>query len=414
MTDRSGTLGTRRGVLTAIGTGVAGLSGCADDAPSSPTDAAASERPDTTTAPASTTPRTAATESSPTAATPDLAFVGTRAGPDEDGIFTLEVGADGSLERTGAVGGGNDPSFLALDHAGDHLYAVNTIADGAAIAYDLDPATGELERRNRVSVGGGGPAHCSVDPTDQCLLTAQYGAGSVSVLPKADDGSLEEPSTVLEHSGSGANPGRQSAPHPHSIQPGPNNEYVYVPDLGTDQVYVYAFDPDAATIEAAETGHVETNPGAGPRHMDFHPNGEYAYVINELDSTITAYEHDAETGGLQAIATVDTLGEDYDGQNTTADIHVHPSGEYLYGSNRGHNSIAIYELGDDGKPQFVETESTQGDWPRNFALDPAGDYCYAENARSDSIVTFAIGEDGTLAATGDTLEIPSPVCMKFL
>jgi 6-phosphogluconolactonase len=350
---------------------------------------------------------------SPTSNASRFAFVGTRTGSDEDGIFTLEVSEDGTLQTVAAIKGGSEPTFLALDHAGQHLYAVNTVDEGAAIAYDIDPETGALERLNRVTVGGSTPAHCSVDRTDRCLLTAQYGGGSVSVLPIADDGSLEAPSTVVEHSGSGPNERRQSGPHPHSVNPGPENEYVYVPDLGADRVFVYDFDPEAASIEAAATGHVETRSGAGPRHMDFHPNGQTGYVINELDSTITAYARDPETGALEALATVDTIGEDYAGDNKTADVHVHPSGEYLYGSNRGHDSIAIYELQDDGRPEFVATESTRGEWPRNFALDPSGTYLYAENARSDEIVPFAIGADGTLEPTGEALETPSPVCMRF-
>jgi 6-phosphogluconolactonase len=189
---------------------------------------------------------------------------------------------------------------------------------------------------------------------------------------------------------------------------------VYVPDLGTDRVWVYDFDPEAGRLEPADCGHVDVHAGAGPRHITFHPNDRYAYLINELDSTVTAFERDADTGGLESFATVTTLPDDFDGENTTADIHVHPSGEYLYGSNRGHDSIAIYELDADGRPSLVGTEPTGGEWPRNFALDPTGRFLYAENADSDTIVTFRIRDDGTLVRTENVVEVPSPVCMQFV
>jgi 6-phosphogluconolactonase len=179
-------------------------------------------------------------------------------------------------------------------------------------------------------------------------------------------------------------------------------------------VFVYDLDPEAGTLEPADCGHVDVHAGAGPRHLDFHPNGHYAYLINELDSTVVAFERDADTGALEAVATVTTLPEEFDGENVTADVHVHPSGDYLYGSNRGHDSIVSYELGDDGRPTLMEIESTLGECPRNFAVDPTGTFLFAQNRDTDDIVTFRILDDGTLDPTGDGVAVPSPVCMQFV
>jgi len=346
----------------------------------------------------------------------NLAFVGTYTEPDEDGVFGFRVDGSGRLHRTSAASGGADPTFLSPDPDGDHLYAANRPEGGGqVVAYAIDREAGALSRLNAAPTGGGGtPCYCSVDATDQCVLTAQYGGGTVSVLPIDDDGRVGDPTTVLEHEGSGPNADRQSEPHPHSIRTGPENTYAYAPDLGADRVFVYDFDPRAGTLEPADCGHADVQAGAGPRHLDFHPNDRYVYLINELDSTVVAFERDAETGALDPFATVSTLPDDYDGENATADIHVHPSGEYLYGSNRGHDSIAVFELDDEGAPTLVETESTRGEWPRNFALDPSGAFLFAENADTDDIVTFQIGDDGTLDPTGHVTEVPSPVCLRFV
>ena len=345
-----------------------------------------------------------------------LAFVGTYTDPDEDGVFGFRVDDEGALHPTTAVSGGPDPTFIAPDSAGERLYVANRPeGEGAVVAYDIDREAGALSRLNQAPTKGNGtPCYCSVDATDQCVLTAQYGGGTVSVLPIDVDGRVGDPTAVLEHEGTGPNEDRQEAPHPHSIRTGPNDEYAYAPDLGADRVFVYDFDPAAGTLDPADCGHVDVRPGAGPRHLDFHPNGRWVYLINELDSTVTAFERDPETGALDAFATESTLPEGSDGENITADVHVHPSGEYLYGSNRGHDSIAVFELDDEGVPTLVETESTRGEWPRNFALDPSGAFLFAENADTDDIVTFQIGDDGTLDPTGYVTEVPSPVCMRFV
>jgi 6-phosphogluconolactonase len=344
-----------------------------------------------------------------------LAFVGTYTEAEEDGVFGFRVDGDGTLRRTSAANGGPDPTFLAPDPEGDHLYVADRPEDGGEIvAYAVDHEAGSLSRLNAAATKSGPAVHCSIDATARCVLTAQYHYGTVSALPIDDDGRVHEASVVIEHEGSGPDPDRQTEPHPHSIRPGPDNEYAYAPDLGADRVFVYEFGADAAAIEPAECGHADVQPGAGPRHLDFHPNGRYVYLINELDSTVVAFERDAATGALDPFATVSTLPEGFDGENQTADIHVHPSGDYLYGSNRGHDSIAVFELDADGRPTLLDVESTRGEWPRNFALDPTGAFLFAENADTDTIVTFRIVDDGTLEPTGEVTEVPSPVCMRFV
>jgi len=345
-----------------------------------------------------------------------LAFVGTSTGPDEDGVFGVRADGEGRLHRASAVNGGDSPMFLTPDPRGDHLYVANRPeGNGNVVAYSIDRDAGTLTRLNAAPTEGNGtPCYCSVDATYRCVLTAQYGGATVSVLPIDGDGRVDDPTTVVEHEGSGPVEDRQSEPHPHSIRPGPDNAYAYAPDLGADMIAIYEFDPDAGTLEPAGCGHREVHAGAGPRHIDFHPDGRYVYVINELDSTVTAFERDPATGDLDPFATVSTLPEVFEGENKTADIHVHPSGEYLYGSNRGHDSIAVYELDDGGRPSLIDVESTRGEWPRNFALGPDGEFLFAENADTDDIVTFRIADDGTLDPTGHVIEIPSPVCMWFL
>jgi len=350
------------------------------------------------------------------ATTPPLAFVGTATDSDEEGVFGFRTDENGSLSRTSAVTGGPDPKFLAPDADGRHLYVANRPeAGGSIVSYAVDHQAGTLSRVNATPTeSDGASCYCSVDATDQCVLTAQYSDGTVSVLPIGEGGRVREPTAVIEHEGSGPDEDRQSEPHPHCIRPGPDNEYAYVADLGAQRVFVYELDPAAGTLEPAACGHVDVRAGTGPRHLDFHPNGRYAYLITELDSTIVAFERDAETGSLDPFADVSTLPADFEGENSAADVHVHPSGDYLYGSNRGHDSIAVYELDADGRPSLVETESTRGEWPRNFALDPTGRFLFAENAHTDTIVTFRIRADGTLDPTGDVVEVPSPVCMRFV
>jgi len=307
-------------------------------------------------------------------------------------------------------------SFLAVGPDCERAYTVNRVEGGAVTSFDLDPTGGTLTRLNHQSSEGAGPAYVSVDATGSYAFVANYAGGTVAMLPIREDGRLESATDVVSHEGSGPNADRQGEPHPHSIDPGPENRYVYAPDLGADRVVSYRIDVAEGRLRGEEVPDAEVQAGAGPRHLDFHPNGRFCYLINELDSTIVAFEHDPETGALEEFQTVGTLPDEFDGHNQCADVHVHPSGEWLYGSNRGHDSIAIYAIDDEtGRLDPVGHESTRGHWPRNFAIDPAGRYLYAENRRSDSVVTFGIDADsGGLTPTGETLELPEPLCMVFV
>ncbi|MDB4893856.1 MAG: hypothetical protein JWN15_118, partial [Firmicutes bacterium] len=294
--------------------------------------------------------------------------------------------------------------------------------------------TGRLSLLNRRPSQGAAPCYISLDPTGRYALVANYVGGSVAVLPIGLDGG-PGPATDLvrhegagpnraaaqggagpnraAHEGAGPNPARQAAPHPHSIQPDPSGAWVLVPDLGLDRIFTYRLDPHRGKLEPAEIPWQPVRPGAGPRHMTFHPTAPCAYVINELDSSVTAFHLDAARGSLTELQTVPTLPENYAGPNTGADIHMHPSGRFLYASNRGHDSIVIYQVdAGTGRLTLVGHESTRGRTPRGFALDPSGQFLLAANQESGSVLTFRIDqESGALTFTGHEVAVPSPVCL---
>mgnify|MGYP000147260952 CR=1 FL=1 len=348
-------------------------------------------------------------------ATEELALVGTYTDGDSEGIYTVAVDGDGAVDVRDATAAGENPSFLAIHPSGEYCYAVNEVDDGAVTALSIDGETGELTRLNQITTGGGAdPCHCTVDATGEYLLVAHYTGGTVAMCPIADDGQIEEPSDLVEHEGTGPNEERQEAAHPHSIQPGPYNRFAYVPDLGADRIVGYELDLDAGELVPSTAATVELPAGSGPRHMEFGDDGDYAYLINELNSTVSVLGRDDGSGWLSVLDTATTLPDDAEGDNITADIHVHQSGEWVFGSNRGHDSIATFAI-DDGEIKFRGTESTRGEWPRNFALTPDGDYLLAENMETNDVVTFEIdGETGALDATDAVTAIPSPVCLQFL
>ena len=353
-----------------------------------------------------------------------LVAVGTYTRTTSDGIYVCEFdGQTGELDPVSSSAGAENPSFLALHPNGRTLYVTSEIEDfngerqGALYAYDVDADTGRLSPINVVGSGGAGPCHVSVDATGRYLLAANYHGGSVCVAPINDDGSLEPLSCFIQHEGSSVNPSRQEQAHAHSINLDAQNRFAYVPDLGQDKVVIYRLDLQRGELVANEPAYVGAEPGAGPRHFDFHPNGTQAYVINELGCTITGYDYDSESGGLTPFQTVGTLpAAGFARHNTTADIHVHPSGRFAYGSNRGHDSIAIFSVDEDtGRLTEAGHESTQGWTPRNFAIDPSGEFLLAANQDSDTIVSFSIdAESGALTSTGAVTEIPMPVCLRFL
>ena len=350
-------------------------------------------------------------------------YVGTYTHGDSEGIYVYRLDSEtGALEYSSKVIGVENPSFLDIHPSGRYLYSVNEVgefegqASGAVTAFYIHQATGEISYLNQRATGGGAPCHVSVDATGKYLLVANYGGGSVAALPIGKDGRLGKASDFVQHSGSSVNPGRQSAPHAHAIMIAPDNRFAFVPDLGLDKVLIYQLDLEAGKLIPNAQPSAQVHPGAGPRHLDFHPSGKYAYVINELDSTFTAFRYDADTGTLTEIQTLSTLPEDFEGTSHCADVHVHPSGKFVYGSNRGHDSIVICAIdADTGTLNYIDCESTQGKTPRNFGLTPAGTFLLAANQQTDTIVTFAVDADtGELTATGDVVEVPTPVCLKML
>ncbi len=349
-------------------------------------------------------------------------YVGTYTHGDSEGIYVYELdNQTGALEYSSKITGVDNPSFLDIHPSGRYLFSVNEIGDyegkasGAVTAFYIHDNTGELSFLNQQATGGGAPCHVSVDDTGKYLLVANYGGGSVAAFPIGKDGRLDQASSFVQHQGSSVNESRQSGPHAHAIMIDGSNQYAFSPDLGLDKILIYKIDLDSGKLIPNEQPWVRVHPGAGPRHLDFHPNGNFAYVINELDSTFTAFLYDEETGSLTEIQTLSTLPEDFDGTSHCADIHVHPSGKYLYGSNRGHDSIAICAIDNDsGMLDFIGCESTRGQTPRNFGLNPDGTLLLAANQQTNNIVSFAVDvETGQLTDTGNETEVPSPVCLKM-
>jgi 6-phosphogluconolactonase len=328
------------------------------------------------------------------------------------------TGKLGSIELAAET---TNPTFLAIHPSRRFLYAVNEIGNfqgksaGAISAFALDPKTGQLTFLNQQSSGGGGPCHLVVDRQGKNVLAANYGGGSVCVLPIGEDGKLGEATAFIQHQGSGADPGRQKGPHGHSINLDAANRFAVAADLGLDKLLVYKLDAGKGTLTPNNPPSVSMAPGAGPRHFAFHPNGTFAYAINELNSTVTAMHYDPEKGAFEVKQTLSTLPMAVKG-NSTAEVVVHPSGKFLYGSNRGHNSIAIFTI--NPKTGELTAAGHQGEGiktPRNFNIDPTGTFLLVGNQDGDSIIVFRIDpETGALKPTGEKVEVGRPVCLKFV
>jgi 6-phosphogluconolactonase len=351
------------------------------------------------------------------------AFVGTYTNGDSQGIYSFRfdahTGKAGDVQLAAKV---TNPSFLAIRPDGEFLYAVNEVATsdgksgGAVAAFKIDRRSGRLELLNQASTVGAGPCHLVVDRTGRFVLVANYGGGSVASLPIGEDGRIGEAVCFIQHEGSGTNPQRQDGPHAHSINLDAANRFAMAADLGLDRVFVYRFDEASGELAPNDPPAAEVAPGSGPRHFAFHPDGEHAYVINEMLLTVTAFDYDAAHGRLSEIQTITTLPRPVQAGDSTAEVVAHPSGKFLYGSNRGHDSIAIFRIDEEtGKLTTVGHQPTEGHTPRNFFIDPTGAYLLAENQGSGTIVIFRIDQEtGELTATGDTLKVGSPVCIRML
>ena len=347
-----------------------------------------------------------------------LAYIGTYTTGQSEGIYIYSFDTrSGTFVKIRTVTGIENPTFLAIDSRRRCLYAVSERLGGRGgyvVAYSMGSNADDLVELNRQPSHGTEPCHISMDGTGDFVLVANYGSGSVSVFPIRDDGSLGEATDVIQHKGSSANPERQQGPHAHSANLSPDGRYVIVADLGVDKLLTYGLVHETGKLTLVEE--IKVRPGAGPRHLDFHPSGKYAYVINEIDSTITAFAYDGSSGHLTELQTLSTLPEGNLGANSCADVHVHPSGEFVFGSNRGHDSIVTYRVDSTtGELTLVGHEATQGKNPRNFAIDPGGEFLLAENQDSNTIVTFRIDQrTGRIAPTGTVTKVPSPVCLKFV
>ena len=349
-------------------------------------------------------------------------YVGTYTGAAAKGIYAFRfqpsTGKTTPIELAAET---VNPSFLAVHPNNRLLYAVNEVSNyegpnGSVSAYSIDTSTGRLTFLNRASSGGNDPCHVAVDRSGKWLTAANYGSGSVSVLPIGPDGKLGEISSMVRHSGSGKDPRRQKSPHAHSVNLSPDNRFLLVPDLGIDKIMIYRLDAATGKLEANDPPFAGLDPGSGPRHLAFHPNGRFVYQINELNSTITTFVYDPVLGTLRDSATLSTLPSGFKGASTTAEIEVHPNGKFLYASNRGHDSIAVFAVkGNGGRLEPIEFVPTKGKTPRQFAIDPTGNYLFAANQHSDEVILFRIDPTrGTLTATGAVLKIPAPVCVVFV
>jgi 6-phosphogluconolactonase len=354
-----------------------------------------------------------------------LFYVGTytEEGGKSKGIYAYRYDAKTSeITPLGLAAETTNPSFVALHPNGTYLYAVNEVGNykgpnsGGVSAFSIDPATGKLTFLNEVPSRGADPCYIIVDRSGKYVLVANYTGGSVATFPVLADGKLGEASAFVQHTGHGTNPERQEAPHAHSIDLSSDNRFAMVDDLGLDELLVYKFDAAKGSLTPNDPPFAKVEAGAGPRHFVLRPDGKFAYVVSEMGHTVTAFSNHAAGGKLQSIQTITTLPKDFKGRNDDAEIQVHPSGKFLYASNRGDDSIAIYAIdASKGTLTQVGIVPTGGKEPRSFEIDPTGKLLFAANQKSDNIVVFSIDQTtGNLTPTGKVLEVGSPVCVKFM
>ncbi len=352
-----------------------------------------------------------------------LVYIGTYTGEKSQGIYAFRFDpATGAFSPLGLAAETRSPSFLALHPNGRFLYAVNEVGDfddqksGSVSAFAIDRETGRLTLLNTRSSRGGSPCYIVVDRDGTHVLVANYSGGNLAVLPIGPDGRLGEATQVVQHTGSSVNTRRQRGPHAHSIDLDATNAFAVSADLGADRLFVYRYDAGAGTLTPAPVPSVAAEPGAGPRHFAFHPGARFGFAANELSSTLTAHAWDASRGGLRALRSVSTLPDGFSGENYPASVSVHPDGRFVYMSNRGHDSLVVFEVdAGTGALTLVEHEPVRVRWPRHFAIHPGGEWLVAAGQRSDSMAVFRIDRNtGHLSPAGDPIAVGSPACVLFV
>lgn len=351
----------------------------------------------------------------------EIMYVGTYSTRDSKGIYVFDFDrATGKLKALQTVTEGKSPNFLALHPNGKLLYAIysegtlaNNSAGGSVMSFRIDPETGYLTKLNEQSSEGRGPAHLSIDPKGKFAFVSNYGGGNLSIYPIQKDGSLGKASDFVQHEGGSTHPTRQKAPHVHSATPSLDGKFVYVSDLGTDKVMIYEVTKEGKLKSA---GFASSTPSSGPRHFAIHPNGKFGFSAEELSSTVASYAINTSTGALNPLERVNMLPANFSETNSAADIHVSPDGNYLYASNRGHESLVIFSIDQkSGKLTLVGHESTKGKHPRNFYVDKKGDFVFVANMNTDNVVLYKRDvASGKLTPTGEELSIPAPVSIEIL
>lgn len=351
-----------------------------------------------------------------------LVYVGTYTRQDSKGIYAFHFQpATGKLISIGLAAETENPSFLTLAPNHQFLYAVNEISKfegqdaGSVSSFSIDSKTGMLTALNKTSTKGTIPAHLVVDKAGKTLVVANYGSGSVAAFPLNGDGSVGAASSFMQHSGSSTG-SRQRGPHAHAVVLSADNRFVFVPDLGLDEIFSYRLDPAKSTLTPNDPPFAKVTQGSGPRHFAFHPDGKFAYSLSEMGSLVTVFSYDKAGGRLKDIQTISSLPKDFSGNTNAAEIEVHPNGKFLYASNRGHDSIAVFAIDPHAHTlTLLGNVPTQGKMPRNFAIDPTGSYLLAANQNTNNIVIFRIDKTtGKLTPTGDDIKTPVPVCIIFL
>lgn len=351
----------------------------------------------------------------------EILYVGTYSVRNSEGLYSFQFDRQAKdFQLIETVSGPDSPSFLDISADGKYLYTANRQGIegddtfGAVLAYQIDPASGKLQLINQSSSYGASPCHISVGHKGKWLFLSHYAGGSITVLPVLENGSIGSLFDTVQHLGHSKNEERQAAPHLHSTVSIPGTDLFLAADLGTDKLYFYQIGKQG--IQQASISPIEVEPGSGPRHFTFSADHRYIYLAEELSSTVSVYNLDISRETITSVQRLSTLPATFQDKNTVADIHLSPDGRFLYVSNRGHDSLAIYEVDpDDGSLQLIGHQSTLGEIPRNFMIDPAGEFMLVANQDSDEIVFFDRDSlSGLLQATDIRIKLPSPVCLKWL